>query len=719
MIGSLLQFSLALGGAVAIFLLGKLLVAGGHRAFEPALDWVRPRLGRIDQGLAVSVSGWLGLDERKAWRRWARLLAALVAPGLIGALAPWPLGVAALTLGLIAVLAVFRRWAWDEEDRALGLGAQDRRIPGGEDYGDEALAALAAVFMLSSLLVWRLTGAHAFEGPGAEGPAGYLIHILSEAFVSLPIVGNVELLGYQDPSGVRAVLPNGGAVAFALRMALDLMVIGGLLKAVEISRRIGRGQDLRREEEALASRELSRVLPSIGRVRRLALGGDANAMSLLSAVAAQSGQTPRARLCAIHALREIAGWRPEWAAAILLDNQLACYAVLNDPATAEAGLLGAAYLESAEIAMSSARISQDHVAANLVDRAVAEFGHALRAPGLTPLPEAFLLDHPEQISPVAHVGTVLRLSKLLVTKAELSHPDSRIDILTDALRHVELAFHHMPEVAPPDLRFRARQYHAEALARLGQLDTGYDGSVKLTDALDAFAGAEALLDENDLIQRVSLRMGRGVVHEILGARSEGPQALGHFAEAAELFESAGALMAEAQADSGETAQCFLNLGNACRFAADEAAETRAWLDRALQAYSTALRTVGDGDWPAHEMDALDGLAATHLDRFRHFGEKDDVLKAIGCRLRILEEIDPRQAPVEWALAAIQASQAQHLALPFAASTAVSRTARDRLLQARDLLDQAGEGEEARRCDTLIEIIEAEIAERDDPDQAGT
>src|SRR5690606_42163284 len=66
-----------------------------------------------------------------------------------------------LVLGLVAVLAVFRRWAWDEEDRAAGLTR--RRAPGNEDYNNELLVALSAVFMLGSLLVWRLTGLHFFR----------------------------------------------------------------------------------------------------------------------------------------------------------------------------------------------------------------------------------------------------------------------------------------------------------------------------------------------------------------------------------------------------------------------------------------------------------------------------------------------------------------------------------------------------------------------------
>lgn len=716
MIGSLQHFIVALGGAIGVFCLGKLLIAGGHHTFEPALDWIRPKLGRIDHFLAVTVSRWIGLDERRNHRRWSQFLGILLALGLMGALAPWPLGVAALSLGMMAVLAVFRRWAWDEEDRAMGLRAEDRRIPGGEDYSDEALAALAAVFMLCSLLVWRLTGAQAFEGPAIEGTPGYLLHILSETLSAFPIVGNVDLLGYEDPSGVRVVQPNGGPVAFVLRMAIDLVVIGGLLKALDISRRIARGQDLRREEEALASRELASVLPSIGRLRRLAMGGDANAMKLLSTAAANpaAGQAPRARLCAIHALRGVAAQHPEWASGILADNRAACAALLAESATAEAGLLGATHVEDGENALAEVRFSMDHIAAKLIGRAISGLGQALLAPGLSPLPEAFLLDKPGPASPLVRASIVLRMSKLLVTLAERSHADSTAEILSDALRHVELVFQHMPADAPVDVRFDAHQCHAEILARLGQLDEGYEGSLKLTDALDAFASANALLGPDDAHQRVRVGVGCGVAHEILGHRTDGEAALAHFERAAQLFDSAAALLIAIEADASERARCFLNLGNSSRAAAGVAGDSGqkiAWLDQAVAAYSAALQSVGAGHWPSLTVDALEGLASAHESRFHLNGEKEALTTAMGMRLTLLDEIDPRQAPVDWALAAIELSQTEHWALRFAESTMMGTTAISRLRQARDILENAGAVDEARRCEDLMKQIDIDIAAR--------
>jgi hypothetical protein len=201
--GPVSQFLIAFAGAIGLFLLGKLLIAGGYRAVEPGLAWLRPNFARLDHLLAVRISGWLGLDEERPRRGWLRMLGVFFGLGLVGAVAPWPVGIAALTLGLFGTLAVFRRWAWDEADRALGLRREDRRIPGGRDYSDTALAALAAVFMLSSLLVWRLTGTSLFEGPGTHSAYNAFLHMLSEVLVALPVIGNVEVMGYRDPSGVR------------------------------------------------------------------------------------------------------------------------------------------------------------------------------------------------------------------------------------------------------------------------------------------------------------------------------------------------------------------------------------------------------------------------------------------------------------------------------------------------------------------------------------
>ncbi|GAA0777978.1 hypothetical protein [Brevundimonas olei] len=282
---SLLQFGVALTGALLFLVVAAVLLRGLHPAFERGLAWARPCFLWLDRALALGVARWIGLDEEGRARRWGRLLAVLLGAGAIGALLPPLLGALVLVLGLVAVLAVFRRWAWDEEDRAAGLTR--RRAPGNEDYNNELLVALSAVFMLGSLLVWRLTGLHFFNASAGLGVLEYVAYVASEAVEALPIVGNIEVMGYDNPSGVQAVLPAGGGVAaFALRMGLDLLVIGGLLQAFAVARRIATGQDLRRHEEALRAAETEeRADAALQGLADLARRGNVAALALLQTIA--------------------------------------------------------------------------------------------------------------------------------------------------------------------------------------------------------------------------------------------------------------------------------------------------------------------------------------------------------------------------------------------------------------------------------------------------
>ncbi|WP_087140040.1 hypothetical protein [Brevundimonas diminuta] len=284
---SLLQFGVALTGALLFLVVAAILIRGLHPALERGLTWFRPWFLWLDRGLALGVARWIGLDEKGRARRWGRLLAVLLGTGAIGALLPPLFGAPVLVLGLVAVLAVFRRWAWDEEDRAANLNPGRRRTPGSEDYNNELLVALSAVFMLGSLLVWRLTGLHFFSATSGIGLLEYVAYVASEALEALPIVGNIEVMGYDNPSGVQAVLPTGGGVAaFALRMGLDLLVIGGLLQALSVARRIATGQDLRRYEETLRDAETEKQADAaLQGLADLARRNNVAALALLETIA--------------------------------------------------------------------------------------------------------------------------------------------------------------------------------------------------------------------------------------------------------------------------------------------------------------------------------------------------------------------------------------------------------------------------------------------------
>lgn len=283
------QLLVALAGAAAFgagaLVISLLATRGSHRVVISSTNGLR----KMDSWLALRAANWAGLDEADALKRWGRLILLLVGcaaglafgPGLIA----WP----CFALAAIILVAVFRRWSWDEEDRAADRRGWMKRTPGDEDYNDELLFALSAVFLFGVLSIWRLSGAHVFETKPGAGLVANLIYVASEALEALPIIGNVEVLGYDNPSGVSAVLPTGGWFAFALRMALDIIVIGGVLKVVEIGARIARGDDLRRLDAGLAGRDAQGFETALAGLERLALEGSAQAADRLQAFALAPG----------------------------------------------------------------------------------------------------------------------------------------------------------------------------------------------------------------------------------------------------------------------------------------------------------------------------------------------------------------------------------------------------------------------------------------------
>lgn len=283
------QILVGLAGAVA-FGLGALVISalatrGSHRALISSTHGLR----KMDEWLALRAANWIGLDQAGDLRRWGRLVLVLGGCAIALAFGPGVIAWPCLGAAIIALVAVFRRWSWDEEDRAADRRGDAKRTPGSEDYNDELLFALSAVFLFGVLSIWRLSGARVFETQAGAGLIANLVYVASEALEALPIVGNVEVLGYDNPSGVSAVLPTGGWFAFALRMALDIIVIGGVLKVVEIGARIARGDDLRRLDAGLEGRDPKAFEAALTGLERLTLDGSVQASDRLQAFALSPG----------------------------------------------------------------------------------------------------------------------------------------------------------------------------------------------------------------------------------------------------------------------------------------------------------------------------------------------------------------------------------------------------------------------------------------------
>ena len=697
--GAMLQFSVAVAGAVIFFGLARLAVAGMHRVFGPGLGWVRPGLSALDHILVERISVWVGLSESRAWRRWLRMGGSFLLTAAMGAFLPSLVAVPALITGLVAVVAVFRRWAWDEEDRALGLSPQEKRAKGVEDFNDEVLAALAAVFMLASLLVGRLTGLHAFteSAPGGIGP--YLLYMASEALEALPIIGNVEVLGYENPSGVNAVLPTGGWIAFGLRMALDLVVIGGLLKAIEIAGRVARGQDLRREDEAIREGRPERVKQAVATLTRLALGEDLNALERLKQLAWDRDAAPappRFRLIAMGALNTVAEVRPIMAGDIYRFMQTAANDLERAPQVEEQGLRPAAFLMLFNALQALQERSHGEQAISLLDAAATALAHAITAPGHSPFLETLDQETPGPMTPLQRADLAIRYASLRLTMGEMVKGEGGVVYLDHGLRMIELALRTVTEDEHPEDWSWAWLIRGQLLVRLSERDAGPDGEHRLLEAREAFETSARVRDRYPgTAPWCHLRLAQGVVEVEMARRREGEEALDGYQRASDLYIEAANGMIEADGDPADVARALFNNGNVLmdagrlRASADvpDKDAVVAMTDQAIEAYLHALRILEGLDQEADRLTVERALAEACVEQARWSGDRDFLALAAATRQGILERIDQARDPVAWAVAALEASQIEHEVGKGAVAEHMTRSAVERVLRARPILER--------------------------------
>lgn len=723
MTGAFIQFAIAMTGAVVFFVLARLLVAGLHRFVGPTLGWVRPGLSQMDRFLVLQVSTWIGLSDTIHWRRWLRLVGLLILAAAMGAFLPAALAVPGLVAGLVAVVAVFRRWAWDEEDRALGLGPDEKRAKGVEDFNDEVLAALAAVFMLSSLLVWRLTGLHAFTQSADGGVDPYLTYMLSEALEALPIVGNVEVLGYDNPSGVKAVLPSGGWIAFGLRMALDLVVIGGLLKAIDIAGRIARGQDLRREDEAIRTGEPARVMQAVDTLTRLALGEDLNAVERLKDLARDpqgNHADARFRLMALDALDTIASHRPLLASDLYNFTHGAANDLFLDPCLEERGYLPAAHLQMFYALQAVYERSHGETARNLLNASAVALAHAITKPGFSPFADVLRSDTPQAITEHQRAELGLRYAEIQLRMGTLVGGEGAAAYLNGGIRMVEAALRTLDEQDTPADWSRAWLIMGQLLTRLGQYDPSSEGDAHLMEAEAAFANSARVRSRDQTTEDwFALRMCQGVREMEVARRLTGTAALENLQRAADLLLEATNGLGTLGTEPGWVSRGLLNHGAVLLdavhiHATGEAPDVETILylaDEAAQSYTQAMVAVDGLGLMVEYLEGAGGLALAYRALAEWGDDPEAWLMVAATRRLILERTDEARDPVAWAFAALEASHAEHEVGRRGVSDTMTRTALDLLTRARviferyqlsDALAQADDLERSMRV-TLVQF----------------
>ncbi|MEO1610652.1 MAG: hypothetical protein AAFR90_15270, partial [Pseudomonadota bacterium] len=216
--------------------------------FLSCIDYILAR--PIAVAVGASLQGW---RHRYTWG--AVVIFTAIGAGLF-APAPWAL--CAVGVGIIAILAIVRRWSWSEADRETFLverGIRDGAIRVGfkEDLRDEALMALTFLFVLIPIGLRKIqemtsgVGEPAFKLNGNGGEAlpadtfgqfiAWLGYFGAELAKSVPFVDWSEVFHVANGSPIEPLTSFGAQIIFTMRATLDLLLLAAVLQAVQIASR--------------------------------------------------------------------------------------------------------------------------------------------------------------------------------------------------------------------------------------------------------------------------------------------------------------------------------------------------------------------------------------------------------------------------------------------------------------------------------------------------
>ena len=321
----------AFGWAVALFLSTLVVMlsirAARKRGLGGSFSFLQSALTALDGFLVNRVTFLFGTRWNKFRHaglvRWSHLTILLFGLALTTALAPLPLAYAAAVLGLIGVIAIFRQWNWDEEDRSAGVPGSERRIRVDNDLTNEGLFASAALFLLIPPLLYRLqTGGEPLLGnPEAFHLLGYSAFVLEQFRQAIPILSNIEVYGGGPLLGVKPVSEAGQHAAFGLRLTFELVLIAGVLLVIDVARKQASGRDLREQIAALIDADEDRNAAAVGHLLKLARRGVKEARDLLQKCALgevdEDKPTKTSQRAAADGLVKLAEVRPDYGMVLL------------------------------------------------------------------------------------------------------------------------------------------------------------------------------------------------------------------------------------------------------------------------------------------------------------------------------------------------------------------------------------------------------------------
>ncbi len=484
--GTLLASLVVFGGLMcAVVLIGLLLRGGAVGAGNGLGTRLLRGIRTADRWCVRQGSRIIGTSMRQSWQRVPRLLlsfALLVAGGVA---LPFPAAMVSLTLGLLAILLMFRHWTRDATERAASPPGSAEppalTVPIEGDLTIEMALACGFLLFVVPLAFARLHAAdYGFELTEGAGPFAFVFYMVIELLKLGTVVDYFDLFADQISFGPLAQAhhpsPTAKYVTLGFRVVFDLIILTALKRMFEIASRITKGLDLREQRDALESDAEDDDLPALARLKLLASGGHAEALALLTVVAqdalkrANGRRRPfstEVRMAAAQALLELGHLARAIAAWQLLKQEAEAQSAEPPPGLNE-GLAAALRAQKGETSEARRRDLEANLAA--LRQEIAALPPATETRGA-------------RLREAARVGRSL---------AGLTGQHALLEQAAADLREAQLAW---PRATAPQQWAQLRRGEGQVLSRLGLRQR--DATV-LDSAVRALQDAAQVLDrEND------------------------------------------------------------------------------------------------------------------------------------------------------------------------------------------------------------------------------
>jgi tetratricopeptide (TPR) repeat protein len=223
---------------------------GRHENRSGIVEGLVAFLRGMDRALVRYGSRWAGTRVSQPWPRRAVTLGMFVIVAVCGAVLPWPWCLWVLSFGLLNVFIVFRHWSQDEDEAKSHVGPEAKQIRIDGDLSIEMAGGFAFVLVYATTAFAQIEAARqGFQMPPDAGAFAFIRYALVEGLKVAPLVSYYDLfadnLHFHKLGAVTAASLSAKSAVLAFRAALDLIILAGLKRFVDIARRVAEGQDLR------------------------------------------------------------------------------------------------------------------------------------------------------------------------------------------------------------------------------------------------------------------------------------------------------------------------------------------------------------------------------------------------------------------------------------------------------------------------------------------